>query len=121
MDCMIAGEWGVSSGETIKGDRLLYDGGIDGIKYSDAADKVDCSVDGPSTPWPIRLGMGVKGRPENSVRKVDVNLDEFAPPEDFDLVPGVFGGRLGNSTHLSEDFPSLFERQSGEPLNAFQL
>jgi len=124
MDCILHGVWGDSSGETIKGDLLLADpdgapDSIDGTKYSDAVDKVDCSVDGPSTPWPIRLVMGGKGRPENSVRKVDVNLGSFEPPEGFDDLDGVDDGRLGSSFDLSGDvddpvYPTLFEAAGGD-------
>jgi len=109
MDCILVGTWGDGSGETIKGDRLLSDQDIDGTKYSDAVDKVDCSIDGPSTPWPIRLGLGVKGRPENSVRKVDVNLGPFVLPVGFKDIPGVNPDRVGDTQDLSDDYPSLFE------------
>jgi len=114
MECMLEGAWGDSSGETIKGDLLDDDSEIGSTKYSDAVDKVDCSIDGPSLPWPIRLGMGVKGKPENSVRKVDVDLDSFAPPLGFGGVAGVDTGRLGSSLDLSgtvDDpvYPTLFE------------
>jgi hypothetical protein len=103
LDCILVGEWGVASLETIKGDGLgVDDPTIAGTRYPDAVDKVDCSIDGPSTPWPIRLGLGVKGRPENSVRKVDVVLGDFERGG-F----SVTDGRLGSHVDLGE-YPNLF-------------
>ena len=75
MDCVLEASWGESTADTIKGDGHLRGYPDLGTSvYSDAVDKVSCSIGGPSTPWPIFLGMGIKGRPENSVRKVDVDL-----------------------------------------------
>ncbi|MFC1701991.1 hypothetical protein ACFL1J_04525 [Pseudomonadota bacterium] len=77
LECLLGASWGDSSTDTIKGDRLpLTDPDLGVSVYSDAVDKVNCGISGPSTPWPIHLGMGVKGRPENSVRKVDVDFGE---------------------------------------------
>jgi hypothetical protein len=113
LDCTLVGNWdGPIAGETIKGDKL--DTGPDGgTRYSDAVDKVDCSIDGPSVPWPIRLGLGVKGRPENSVRKVDVDLGAFEIPENFVTIPGVDSERVDTSgsvyTYLNANYPTLFD------------
>ena len=78
MDCIFEASWGDASSDAIKGDRLpLSDPDLGLSVYSDEVDKVNCNIGGPSTPWPIYLGMGTKGRPENSVRKVDVDLGDI--------------------------------------------
>jgi hypothetical protein len=109
------GNWdGSPAGETIKGDKLVPGPDV-GTTYSDAVDKVDCSIDGPSIPWPIRLGLGVKGRPENSVRKVDVNLGDFEIPAAFLADPQVILARVDTNgavyDYLSgeDGYPSLFD------------
>jgi len=108
MDCTLGASWGDGSVDTIKGDKLDF-----GV-YSDAADKVNCSIGGPSVPWPIRLGMGVKGRPENSVRKVDITLGAFEGTATTDTLHEylVFKGEatdwLGDRTMLESRYPELF-------------
>ena len=101
MDCMLEGVWGDSSGETIKSDTLG--------DYEDAVDKVNCSIGGPSTPWPISLGVGIKGRPANSVRKVDVALGHFQIGTFNDAVPGATEGTdyLKDLYHLFVEAGSL--------------
>ena len=99
MDCTLEVSWGDTDDEgdalpdTIKGDGLG--------DYSDAVDKVNCNISGPSTPWPIYLGMGTKGRPENSVRKVDVYL-----------------GRPEDTKPMSDYLPAyLFQEATEDPNN----
>lgn len=124
LDCMLVGEWESPStpyvpSYTIKGDTL----GLDdlGTIYSDAVDKVDCTIDGPSIPWPLRLGLGVKGRPENSVRKVDVVLGDepFVIPDGFEDLESVDAARVDISgevyAYLSDNYPSLFDPAGADP------
>jgi hypothetical protein len=68
MDCILEGSWGDSETDTLKNDKL-------GI-YSDDVDKTACGVGGPSLPWPLSLGLGSKGNPARSVRKIDLVFDE---------------------------------------------
>jgi hypothetical protein len=106
MDCALGGDWGDESGESIKSDGL-------GL-YMDAVDKIDCSIDGPSTPWPIRLGVGAKGNGANSVRKVDINLGDFIMPNALrDALTAAQQLQLGSQGDL-DDYPTLFEAAAGD-------
>ena len=109
MDCILVGDWGDASGETIKGDKLVpVTDPVDGAMYSDAVDKVNCSIEGPSTPWPIRLGVGVKGNGANSVRKVDIALGTFETPTALiSALSEEQQGQLGTAVDL-DDYPNLF-------------
>lgn len=123
MDCILVGDWNDASGETIKGDKLvLVTNPVVGAMYSDAVDKVNCSIEGPSIPWPIRLGVGVKGNGANSVRKVDINLGDLGlgfemPAELRNALTEDQQLQLGSKGDLSE-YPTLFEaaaNDNGDP------
>lgn len=106
MSCILEGVSGDGSGDTIKSDVPPRD-------YQDAVDKVDCSIDGPSVPWPIRLAVGAKGKPENSARKVDVFLGDFEMGT-FDLaVPGASEG----TSYLKDLYPNLFREAEFQNLD----
>lgn len=109
MDCYLDGTSGetINSGETIKGDGL-------NDFYADAVDKVKCSIDGPSTPWPIRLVMGDKGKPENSVRKVDVVLGDFEMG-DFNVPEGT-----DYTYYLKDLYPNLFAEATSHDLDKME-
>jgi len=110
MDCTLVGNWGDLEGETIKGDKLG--------EYKDAVDKINCSIEGPSEPWPIRLGVGVKGNGANSVRKVDINLGDldldFEMPDELRVALTEDQQlQLGSKDDLS-DYPTLFEAAASD-------
>jgi hypothetical protein len=119
MNCLL----GASSG-----DDPWPDGSVDTITddgfadYVDAEDKVDCSIRGPSIPWPIRLGVGGgKGKWAN-VRQVDINLgpfDENTGEGPFDMGtyvhPYGWTGDKG-AKELFDIYPNLFTSGTGDPL-----
>jgi hypothetical protein len=72
MDCLLGASWGDKTvpSDTIKDDTLDW--------YEDEVDRVTCSIEGPSVPWPIYLKVWRdKGKPPNLIRKVDVALGAF--------------------------------------------
>ena len=79
MDCTLMGEWGDGSGDTLKEDTLG--------DYYHGEDQVNCSIGGPSVPWPIRLGVGGKVNKRHFVRKVDIVLDDEFLVNGYDQIP----------------------------------
>jgi len=82
MDCTLMGLWGDESGDTLKEDTLG--------DYYHGVDQVNCSIGGPSVPWPIRLGVGGKVNKRHSVRKVDIVLDDEFLVDGHGLPPYLF-------------------------------
>jgi len=91
MNCTLKASWWDGGTDTLKNDTpSIYSDSI----YSDGVDKVVCGVGGPSVPWPLHLGLGTKGNPAKSARKVDLVFDTFVdgpePGYGADYLPEYF-------------------------------
>ena len=81
MKCLLGASWGDDPGDTINDDTVGWSEDTFGW-YEDAVDRVTCSIEGPSVPWPIYMKVWRdKGKPPNLVRKVDVVLGDIVKGE----------------------------------------
>jgi len=118
MNCLLGASWGDDPRDTINDDTSGW--------YEDAVDRVTCSIEGPSVPWPIYLKVWRdKGKPPNSVRKVDVALGGFdEESQTFKFNEGTFNdfyktldkGDWSEGAHYLADsdlYPDFFSEASG--------